>query len=419
MNPTSARWFLLLGLLAQPVLAENWPGWRGPRGDGISHERTAPLHWSHTENVAWKTRIPGTGRSSPIVWDDRVFVTAGDDADQSRRVLCLDRFCGRILWNVAVHHGASGQMHRFNTTASSTPITDGERVYAAFADDQGLRVVALDYSGKVAWSVSPGRFYSSHGFAASPVLYGAGVIVSGQQDGEAFVVTLDRASGTEIWRYQPAINLRSFATPILTQYEGRDQLILTGASQTLALEPSTGKPLWSAAGPSDKFVSTPSIGHGLVFSFGGSDEKRAMAVRLAGSGDVSDTHVVWRSERSMPYVPSPLLMDRYLHIVNDAGIYSCLNPVTGEILHTGRKLGPVFSSPVAVAGQVYFFEDCGKCTVIENGPDFRVLATNELDEAVQTTPAISGGCLFVRGEAHLFCIAEARTIAAGGALEEP
>jgi len=272
---------ILVALPACVSLGEDWPGWRGPRGDGTSRETNVPLHWSATENVNWKTPIPGAGRSSPIVKDHRVFVTTGDAADESRRVLCLDRETGELLWNIAVHHGSGGRMHRLNSTASSTPAADDERVYAVFVDDRGMRVVSVDFAGRVVWSVSPGDFESQHGFAASPVLYGAGVIVNGQQDGGAFVVMLSRDTGAELWRYQPAVNLRSFSTPVLIQHDGDDQLILAGA------------------------------------------------------------------------------------------------------------------------GRVYFFEDSGRCTVIENGAAFDVIATNEIGESVYATPAISAGGLFVRTETHL------------------
>jgi len=392
---------ILVSLPDFAVRGEDWPGWRGPRGDGTSRETNVPLHWSATENVIWKTPIPGTGRSSPIVKGRHVFVTTGDAADESRRVLCLDRASGELLWNVSVHQGSGGTMHRLNSTASSTPAADEARVYAVFVDDLGMRIAAVDFSGQVVWSVSPGSFASQHGFAASPVLYGEGVIVNGQQDGEAFVVLLNRATGAEIWRYQPKINLRSFSTPVLIQHDGEDQMILAGSSQTVALDPRTGMTLWFAQGPSEKFVSTPAVGHGLVFSFGGSPSKRAMAIKLGGNGDVLNTHVAWRHERSMPYVPSPLLAGEYLHVISDDGIYSCLDPKTGDVRHTGRKLGPVSSSPVTAAGKIYFFEDSGKCTVIENGAAFGEIASNEIGEAVYATPAISSGSLFVRTERHL------------------
>ncbi len=386
--------------------AEDWPGWRGPRGDGISLDATAPLHWSTTENIVWRTPLPGAGRSSPIVVGNRVFVTAGDPIDETRRVICIDESTGKLLWNVVAHQGPAGTMHRFNSTASSTPVSDGKSVFAVFVDDKGLYVVAVDFEGKIVWSKSPGTYFSNHGFAASPVVYGEGVIVNGHQDGEAFVCMLRKHDGQELWRFKPKMNLRSFSTPVLTTFDGNDQLILTGASQTLALDPKTGEQIWFADGPSQKFVCTPAIGHGMVFSFGGSPDKHAMAVRLGGHGDILTTHLKWRNERSMPYVPSPILVGDRLHIINDSGVYTCLDAPTGETLFSGRKLGSVSSSPVSVADRIYFFEDSGACTIIQNSPDFQVLARNELLETVQTTPAVCHGSLYVRTEMHLIRISE-------------
>ncbi len=401
--------YIVFSLLLSTTIAQadDWPGWRGPRGDGISLETGAPLHWSATEHIVWKAPVPGVGRSSPIVVADRVFVTTGDLTDNSRRVLAFDRTSGRQLWNTAVHHGPGGKMHRLNTTASSTPACDGERVYAVFVDDKELRVFALDLEGHIVWTKTPGTFLSNHGFAACPVMYGNGVIVNGQQDGEAFLVMLDRRDGHEIWRHKPSVNLRSFSTPVLTQVDGRDQLIVTGSMRTQALDPATGETIWFAEGPSQKFVSTPSVGHGMVFSFGGSPDKHAMAVRLGGRGDVLESHLAWRNQKSMPYIPSPILVGDFLHIINDAGIYTCLEPKSGKVLSSSRKLGPVNSSPVAAAGRIYFFEDSGACTIIENSAEFKVVAKNQLDQQVFSTPAISNGQLFVRTETELICIGSA------------
>jgi outer membrane protein assembly factor BamB len=392
---------LIALMFVENACADDWSGWRGPRGDGISREAIAPLHWSTIENISWKTAVPGTGLSSPIVVGKRVFLTTGDATDESRRVLSFDAESGKLLWNVIVHRGPGGTMHRFNSTASSTPVSDGKYVFASFVDDKGLVLAAVDFDGREVWNRSLGTFHSTHGFAACPVLFGGCVIVNGQQDGDAFVVALRCSDGEESWRYRPDVNLRSFSTPVLTKVGGRDQLILTGSSQTLALDPQSGERIWFAEGPTQKFVCTPCVGHGLVFSFGGSPEKRMMAVRLGGVGDVLGTHLAWRNERSMPYVPSPLLAGDYLHIMNDSGIYTCLAPLTGETLHTGRKLGSVYSSPISVADRIYFFEDSGTCTVIRNNSEFEILAVNELGETVQTTPAFSDGSLFVRTETQL------------------
>jgi outer membrane protein assembly factor BamB len=392
-------------LLSGSAAAGDWPGWRGPKGDGIASDSNVPISWSATENLAWQTVLPGAGRSSPIVVGTRVFVTAGDNADLTRRVLCLDAAKGAVLWNTAVHRGEPGQMHKFNTSASSTPACDGQRVYSVFVDDRAMQVVAVDMEGRIVWSKSPGAFLSQHGFAASPVLFGEGVIVNGQQDGAAFIVMLHGATGDEIWRYQPAVNLRSFSTPLLTTYNGELQLIVSGSTQTIALNPATGERIWSIGGPAEKFVSTPSVGHGLVFSFGGSPEKKAMAFRPGGARELSEDAVAWRLERAMPYVPTPILVGDFLHVVNDQGIYTCLEPRTGRALSTGRKFGPVYSSPVAVGDRVFFFEDSGACTVIVNKPGFEILARNDLGEGVYTTPAIADESLFVRTETRLIRIA--------------
>lgn len=388
------------------ALADDWPGWRGPRGDGISHEMRAPLKWSPTENIAWKTPIPGVGLSSPIIVGDRVFVTSGIAEDQSRHLICLSRDQGVILWDRRLLNGPPGQMHRFNTTASSTPVCDGDAVYAAFTDDTGLSIFAVTVEGKLSWSKRVGDFYSNHGFAASPVLFENGVILNGQQDGQAFIVCLNCLNGEELWRYTPAMNLRSFSTPVLVEHEGLPQIIVTGSSQTVAIDAKLGKLIWFASGPTEKFVCTPSVGHGLVYSFGGSPDKKSMAVRMGGTGDVTQSHIEWRNERSMPYVPSPLLLGDDLHIVNDQGVYTCLHAKSGKVLMSSRKFGNVYSSPIAVADHVYFFEDSGACTVIKAGSNFDEVGHNDLKETIQTTPAISDGRLFVRSESHLFCIVE-------------
>lgn len=407
---------LLAGLICLEFLnAEDWPSWRGPRGDGVSLDQTAPVNWGPTENLSWKVPVPGSGRSSVVISGHHAFLTAGTAEDLCRRVLCYDADSGKLLWNTVVHQGPGGKMHQDNTMASSTPAADADRVYAVFVDDVGMTVAALDRSGQIVWKVNPGTFYSNHGFAASPVLYGSGVIVNGHQDGTAFVCMLDRATGKELWRYIPAVNLRSFSTPVLAKYEGRTIMILTGSRQTAALDPDTGRLIWSVDGPSEKFVCTPSVGMGMVFAFAGSPDKKSLAVRLGGTGDVTATHVAWRAERAMPYVPSPLLFNGRLHIINDLGVYSCVEPVSGKVLHTARALGSTYSSPIAAAGRIYLFEDTGRCTVLADGADFQVLAKNDLNEEVYTTPAVSNGRIFIRTNQSLICISStARPSEPGG-----
>lgn len=384
---------------------EDWPMWRGPRGDGIGKGADVPTTWSDTENIRWKSSIPGDGRSSPIVCKDSVFVTTSLPGTLSRRLIRLNRDSGTIVWDLEVHLGPLEKQHKFNTSASSTPATDGNRIYCAFVDDQKMVVSAIDWDGKIIWSMSPGSFYASHGFAASPVLCDGGVLVNGHQDGGAFVVLLDGETGREKWRYKPDTELRSFSTPVLATIQGNRQIILAGAKQTVGLEPESGERIWWVDGPAEKFVCTPSIGLGHVFSFGGSPSERAFAIRQGGRGDLTKTNIAWTKERSMPYVPTPLLFHEYLHIVNDAGIYSCVEPISGEVLKTVRKGGNTNCSPVGIRNNVYFFDDSGLCTVIRNSADYEVLAKNRLDEMVQASPAISDGAIYVRGEHHVWKIA--------------
>ena len=403
------RWFGIVAIamvaLSVEAFSEDWPMWRGPRGDGIGHGDELPLTWSPTENIRWKVAIPGNGRSSPIVCRDSVFVTTMVPDSLSRQLVRIDRESGEIVWNVEVHRGPIEKQHRQNTSASSTPATDGKRIYCAFVDDEKMVVSAVDWDGKTVWSISPGNFFALHGFAASPVLCGNGVLVNGQQDGGAFVVLLDGATGKEEWRYKPDTDLRSFSTPVLATIQGSQQIILTGAKQTVGLEPETGERIWWVDGPTEKFVCTPSIGLGHIFSFGGSPSERAFAIRQGGRGDLTKTNIVWTKERSMPYVPTPLLMGQYLHVMNDVGIYSCVEPVSGAVLKTLRKGGNTYSSPVGIGERIYFFDDTGLCTVIRNSPEYEVLAKNSLEELVQTSPAISNAAMYIRGERHVWKIA--------------
>jgi outer membrane protein assembly factor BamB len=401
-------WFALRLLaifcLSMEARGEDWPMWRGPRGDGIGQGVDVPATWSTSENIRWKLAIPGEGRSSPIVCKDSVFVTTSLTEPLSRRLIRIDRDSGSMLWDVEVHRGPTEKQHRQNTSASSTPATDGQRIYCAFVDDRKMVVSAVDWDGKIVWTVTPGGYFASHGFAASPVLCDGGVLINGHQDGGAFVVLLDGVTGKERWRYKPETDLRSFSTPVLATIEGGRQIILAGAKQTVGLDPESGERIWWVDGPTEKFVCTPSIGLGHIFSFGGSPSERAFAIRQGGRGDLTKTNIVWTKERSMPYVPTPLLLGKYLHIMNDAGIYSCVEPVSGDVLKTLRKGGNNYSSPVGIRDKVYFFDDSGLCTVIRNSPDYEVLAKNSLDELVQASPAISDGALYIRGERHLWRI---------------
>ncbi len=328
--------------------------WRGPRGDGVSAEQNAPLAWSESDNIAWKSPIPGRGLSSPIVIGQGVYVTTYLDTENSRRLIRVDRDTGRIEWAVSIHDGPAENQHRFNSCASSTPAADQQAVYSIAVDNERMWVVAVDHAGHLQWKVSPGEFASQHGFAASPVLVNDLLIVNGHQDGKAFIVALDLRNGLTRWSYKPASNLRSFSTPLVTQFDGAPQLIVTGANQTVGLNPGTGECIWSAEGPNQKAVSSPSVSEGVVFSFAGSPSEKAMAIRLGGRGDVTQTHVSWKLDKAMPYVPSPVLAGGWLHVINDAGIYSCIEPTSGECSKLfGAEATPTVHQFLLLAEYIY------------------------------------------------------------------
>ena len=396
-------------------VADDWRAFRGTRGDGISRDEKAPLVWSDKENVKWKIPCSGIGASSPIIVDDKVLFTSFDPESSSRRIICIKLADGSLVWSTDAHHGPIENQHRDNTSASATPTSDGQAVYAVFVDDKELNVVACDMTGKILWKKSPGSFFSKHGFAASPVLCNEGLIVNGHQDGQAFIVLLDPKSGETKWRYQPDINLRSFSTPFVTKCSGEERIIVAGANQTICIDPKTGSRVWHVDGPTEKVVSTVSVGFEHVFSFGGSPEPRAIAFRISENGpdgpkwldgDLTKTQISWALKKNMPYVPTPLLYGKFLHVTNDEGIYNCLDPLTGKTKKATRLGASTYSSPIGVADRVYMFDDEGNCTVIKNSDQFEVLAKNALGERVQTLPAFSDGVMIVRSAEHLWCIEE-------------
>ncbi|HTM56584.1 MAG TPA: PQQ-binding-like beta-propeller repeat protein, partial [Pirellulales bacterium] len=217
---------VLLGRSDTSALAENWPGWRGPRGDGTSYERNVPTRWSESDTVTWKAAVPGTGHASPIVWQDRIFVASCREESQERILLCFDRATGRILWQQVVLRSPLEEKHQLNSFASSTPATDGERVYVTFLDQHQMAVAAYDFDGRQQWMVRPGEFSSKHGYCSCPVLFEDKVIVNGDHDGDAYLVALDRATGKTIWKISRENKTRSYSTPLIREINGRTQMIL-------------------------------------------------------------------------------------------------------------------------------------------------------------------------------------------------
>ncbi len=397
-------WIVLVVAVSGEALSENWPAWRGPRGDGTSLEKDVPVKWSATENVAWKVPIPGKGHASPIVWGDRIFVvTAVEDKDQ-RVLLCLDRSDGRVIWQRVVLEAPLEKLHSLNSRASSTPATDGEKVYVSFLDRDKMFVAAYDFDGNEVWSVRPGVFSSRHGYCSSPVLWKDKVLVNGDHDGPAYLTALERATGETIWKTPRPNRTRSYCPPIVRRIEGRNQMILSGSLCVASYDPDTGKQHWIIDGPTEQFVASLVYNGELLFMTCGFPDRFVQAIRPDGAGNVTKTHVAWQLEKDCAYVPSPIAIGPYFLGVSDTGAATCYEAATGEILWRER-LGPHFSaSLVAANGLAYFLSDKGVMTIIKPGPEFEVVTRSDIGEQMRASPAISEGQIFLRGVKNLYCI---------------
>lgn len=418
--------------------AADWPQWRGPAGQGVSSEQNVELEWTPTRNIAWKTAIDGRGHSSPIVSRGRIFLTTSikgehvpgrkapvhlgfdrkpgyvhpDSVDvdfaHTLKVLAIDATSGRRLWERVAYDGLmADDRHRKNTFASSTMATDGTSVYAFF---ESAGVYAYDFDGRLQWQRSLGNIIKAGlGPGSSPILFDDLIILQCDQemgDG-SFIVALNRHTGEERWRVERSMR-RSWATPIIVRGDDRAELIAAGAEAVVAYDPRTGRELWRANGVESHPIPSFVAGHGMVFATAGSQAKRALAIRLGGTGDLRDSPaIVWRHQKGTAYVPSPILYGRYLYLMTDTGILTCLDAFTGAVVYEGGRV-PVpatfTASPVAVRDVLLLTSEDGDTFVVRAGPKHEVLRTNSVGEPVYASPAIADGRIFIRGERHLFAV---------------
>jgi outer membrane protein assembly factor BamB len=428
---------------AAPAAGGNWAQWRGPDGLGISAGTTYPQEWSPDKNVAWKTPIAGRGHSSPIVWGDRIFLTTsieggkapdghtapvhpgfdlkpgylhpdsvGVDRLYTLKVMAIEATSGKPLWDRTVYEGVMyDNRHRKNTYASSTMATDGTAVYAFF-ESAGL--YAFDVNGTPLWKKSLGGIAKAGmGPGTSPVIFEDLLILQCDQEmGEgSFIVALDRKDGREMWR-QARTTRRSWATPLIVRTPARVEMIAAGAERVVSYDPRTGRELWRANGTESHPIPSAVAGNGLVFLSAGSSAKRAMAIRLGGDGDLTDSPaVVWRYRKGAAYVPSPILHGPYLYLMSDSGIITCLEAATGQVMYEGGR-PPVpatfTASLVSYGGVLLATSEEGDTFVIKTGPTHEVLRTNSIGEPVYASLALAGDSVYIRGAQHLFAIRAGR-----------
>jgi outer membrane protein assembly factor BamB len=383
-----------------------WPRWRGPSGQGYATGRNYPDTWSETKNVLWRAPVPGTGNSSPIVWGDRIFVATSYDEGRRKSIVAFSRRDGTKLWETFAPDAPAERPHAKNGHASGTPATDGTRIYA-YLGNHGL--IALDMNGKKAWHRSLGGFDASHGTAGSPLLYKDRVIVFQDQraPGGSFIGAFKAATGEPLWRTARKENT-GWGTPIAVRTGDRDEIIVSSQFRVYGYAPDTGKELWSAGGTTFEVIPTPSVGDGFVFASAGRAGP-TLAIRPGGSGDVTATHVGWKAAKGSPFIPSTLVHDGVLYMVNDmASIATAYDSRTGDVLWQGR-LGEAaresFSaSPVLVEGKVFFTNDVGDTFVLAAGREFKLLHTNTLNARTLASPALVDGNWYFRTDRELIAI---------------
>jgi outer membrane protein assembly factor BamB len=430
--------------------AENWPGFRGPTRQGISQEKDVPTEWSRSANILWKTPVPGNGWSSPIVFDNRVFVTTATDEGASFRLVCIDRWTGNVLWDKQVVQQEPGHKSPQNSYASSTPVTDGQRVYV-LAFDGSFAAVSMD--GSVIWTNRDFHYYSEHGLAVSLILYQDLLIApfDGSSSGpdkaigwqkpwdQAVIIALDKNTGQVRWKARRGSSRIAHVTPQILSQDGQDRLVSSAGDVVQGFDLKSGQRLWTVTSTGEGVVPSIVIGDGLVFTTSGFGRPAIRAIRppprlaatdagagtggnssgsLRTGGDVAQSHIAWEStDDDVPMVPSMLYVKPYLFLITEGGVAKCLDAATGEVLWRNRLAGRYSASPVLApvssgedrnGGKIYFLSEQGRTTVLEAGHEFKIVAQNELQEKCCASPAISQKHIFIRSEDALYCIGAGR-----------
>jgi outer membrane protein assembly factor BamB len=385
--------------------ARYWARWRGPSGQGVVSESGYPDKWSATENVLWKTPVPGLGNSSPIVWGDRIFFTTAYDGGKRLSLLAFRRSDGVKLWESFAPEGSTEFVHRKNGHASATASTNGKLIFVSFGS-RGL--MAFDFDGKVVWRQDLGDISNYWGTAGSPLLYKDRVILyQDQQRAESFIAAFDAATGKQIWRTKRNASV-GWGTPIAVRAGNRDEIIVNGQYAVVAYNPEDGRELWRVNGPTMEVVPTVVVGHGMLFSSSGRAGP-TLAIRPGGQGDVTASHVVWSSPRGSPFIPSPILHGGLLYLVNDmTSIATTFDARTGRTvwqdrLGVARREG-FSASPIAVDGKIFFTNDEGETFVLAAGEKFNVLHVNNIGERTLASPALVDRRWYIRTEQNLFAI---------------
>ncbi|MFI5382074.1 MAG: PQQ-binding-like beta-propeller repeat protein [Tepidisphaerales bacterium] len=428
-NPSSLLLACVVACGASGAIAADWPQFRGPTGDGIAQAKGLPLTWSPTENIAWKTAIPGRGRSSPVILGDRIFLTTavetnirrfseGPDAMQQAEravigAVCLDRATGKLIYHVdLLPLEKPGAINWLNTYATPTPVVEPGRLYCDFG---AFGTVCVDSAtGRILWQRSLPVDHH-HGPGSSAIVHKNLLILVRDGRDQQYLAALDKQTGVTVWKTSrpplrtPIAEFRkSFSTPLIFEAAGRTQMVVAGAQWLVSYDPETGKELWRADdGNGETAAPRPVFGNGLVYlttGVLGSARPQLWAIRVDGQGDVTKTHVAWKLSTQVPMVSSPLLVGQDLYIVSDDGIIACVDALTGQVLNKHRAGGSHYASPTFAEGRLYFFNRDGKATILEAGKELKPLAENQLDGPLFASPAFVDSAIYIRTDTHLYCV---------------
>jgi outer membrane protein assembly factor BamB len=388
--------------------ARYWPRWRGPSGQGYVAPGKYANTWAPNRNVKWRVPVAGSGNSSPIVWGDRIYLTTAQNNGAKLSLIAFNRPDGKQLWETVVPTDGIENVHQKNGHASATPVTDGRMIYASFGR-HGL--VAFDMTGKIAWHRKFGPIDNYHGPAGSPVLYKDRIFLYQDHEGtpaqKAFVAAFDAKTGKTMWE-TPRTETVGWGTPVVINSGTRDELIVNSQRRVTAYDPDTGKELWTVRGMTFEVIPTPVVGEGLVFASSGRAGP-TYAIRPGGNGDVTSTHVVWSTPKGSPFVPSGVVHDGLLYLVNDMqSILTVYEAKSGTLIYQGRmgvaQREGFSASPVVVNNELYFTNDEGETFVVKAGREFALLHTNSLGERTLASPALVDGIWYWRTTGHLVAI---------------
>lgn len=429
---------ILVGVVGTTQLyGDNWPQWRGPDATGVSTETRLPDQWSESDNVAWRTGLGGVGISSPIVWEDQVFVTSqigagvtrqgprlGQGANSSDAERSLDagnpsrdgrvrflieslhRVDGRVLWTHTVAaEGDLPSVHDKHNLASASPVTDGIRVYAVFGTGQ---VVAVDMTGREVWARHLGRDFGAWtinwGNGSSPIVYGDSLIILAFNGRASYLLALDRTTGRRRWKTDKPRGVTSYSTPVVVPGPDGDELIVNSSTGVEGYDPTTGERLWYFNEQNDFPIPVAMYHGGVIYVSRGYRSGPYAAIRPGGRGDIANSHVIWHVPTGAPYISSIVYYDGLIYMAGDVGVITCVDAATGEQVWRERLGGVYTASPVAADGKIYLLSESGETIVLRAGRTPEVLSRNRIHGRVLASPAISRGQLFIRTDGHVLAV---------------